>query len=551
MKILLMLGGQFYPYDACGRILSDCLTKAVGVEVAATRDPKRFTRLAGFDAVVIYAQGGRLTPAQEKGLTSFVRGGGGLVGIHSAAAAYKENKAYVEMIGSQLAGCGPVAEFSVEHADDYETILPRMEKAWTVCDEFYELAMRARGTVRPFQYGWWHGQRKMLGYVRDYGKGRVLYTALGHDEATFRHAEFQNLLLKAVRYVTRATDGEKPLRWGIVGYGPACGMGSHHASQVKATPQMELVAVCDPNPDRLAIARKEQGEALAYAADGRELIEGKLCDGVTVIVPHHLHAEVALPFLEAGLHVISEKPFAITPEECDRMIAASRKTGAVLSVYHQRHWDGDMWTIRQIVESGAIGEVFSIEHNILYYGGHGQGWRADKRISGGLLYDFGSHGFEKIFQLVPKADAAGGPINRRAVLFGNFLKKVWHDGTNEDHARAYVKFDTALEAEMTQSRISTAGKPRWVVCGTKGSCVYTGGAIEVKQYVNGAFRTTTVPEVKGLNYLNYYRNFADHVYSGVPLIITPGLAKAVIQCIHGCEIASRENRLVEVAFDFD
>ena len=124
---------------------------------------------------------------------------------------------------------------------------------------------------------------------------------------------------------------------------------------------------------------------------------------------------MTVPLLEAGLHAISEKPFAITPQECDQMIDAAKASGVALSVYHSRHWDADMWTIRELVQSGAIGEVFSIEHNMCGYGRPPQWWRANKAVSGGLSYDMGAHGFEKILQIVPDSDA-----NRPVVRMGLF-----------------------------------------------------------------------------------------------------------------------------------
>ena len=547
-KVLLMLGGGYHPFKPCGKILADFLTSTAGYDVVATEDRKKFTKLDGFDAVVIYTQGGKLTPAQERGLLNFVKGGGGLVGIHCANDSFTENAGYMEMIGSQFAGHGSMADIRVEHTDDYEEIVPRLAKSWIEFDEFYILKMRTTKKVRPFQYGWWEFDRKMLGYVRPYGRGRVLYTGLGHDEVAFRHPEFQDLMHKAIRYVTR--EKETPLRWGIVGYGPLYGMGLHHAEFIRATAGMKLVAVCDKDPARLEAAKEELGKGLKYFLSTKELVKSQCCDGVTTIVPHNVHASVTAPLLDAGLHAITEKPFAITPEECDQMIDAAKRRGVVLSVYHSRHWDSDMWTIREIVESGAIGEVFSIQRYMCGYGRPGQGWRSHKPISGGLLYDMGAHGFEKIFQIVPRTGGWDGrPIKRKAVLFGNFLKKVWWDTTCEDHCRAYVKFDSGLEAQVTQSNISAADQPSWIVLGTKGSCVSSGEGIEVKRYVDGALHTTMVPYVRGLTWQSFYRNFADHLHAGVPLIITPGLAKAAIQCIHGCEIAARENRLVEVEFD--
>lgn len=545
-----MLGDGHPGFAKFGQTLSNYLSQIPeAYEVITTTDQKKYTKLKDFDALVIYTHFGKLTPSQEKGLLTYVRQGGGVVAVHAAAASYKDNRGYVEMIGSQLEEHGPISEITIEHTADSSGILPRLAKSFVVTDEFYQLGLRTKDKLQPFQYGWWQSEKKMLGYVRNYGKGRVFYTALGHDERSFNHPEFKDLILKGLRYVTREPK-EKSFRWGIVGYGAAFDIGKFHADHINETDGLVVTAVCDQNPARLKAAQKDFGKDVKFFSDTKKLIASNVCDGVSVAVPHNIHTQVCLPFLEEGLHVVCEKPFAITPEECDQMIQAAQDTDVMLTVYQSRHWDADMWTIREIVESGAIGEVFAIEHHSRGYDRPGQWWRSDKAVSGGLLYDMGAHAFEKSFQIIPRTDSSGQPINRRAYLFGNFMKKVWHDVTNEDYCRAYVKFDTGLEIMVTQSSISTADLPYWVISGTKGSCMSADGGIEVKSYVNGAVQTNLVPMVKGLTWQSFYRNVADHLHLNIPLVITPQLAKALIQCIHGCELAARENRLVEVEFDF-
>ena len=249
--------------------------------------------------------------------------------------------------------------------------------------------------------------------------------------------------------------------------------------------------------------------------------------------------------------MVTEKPFAVTAAECDHVIALAREKEAVLSVYHNRHWDPDVLTLLHIIDSGHIGEVYSMECNMVGFGRPGQTWRSHKPISGGPLYDMGAHQFEKVLQLLPKESPGGEKINRRAYLFGHFLKKRWHDVTNEDHARAYVRFDGGVEAQVVVSNMCAAHKPLWTVLGTRGSAVvenWGSGAVVTTVDDAGVRYTSEVPAVEKPN--GYYKNLADHLLADVPLIITPEWAKGPIQCIEGCEIAARENRVVEIEFDF-
>jgi predicted dehydrogenase len=455
------------------------------------------------------------------------------------------------MVGSAFKTHGPISPFSVKIAEDAADLLPRLSGTYTVIDEFYFIEPRTDAPLREFQHGMWQFQNYPLGYVRDYGSGRVLYTALGHDERTFRHPDFQDLLFKGLRYVTGLKE-QTPVRVGLLGYGPAFRMGEHHSEQIAATQGFELTAVCDKDPARLDVAKEEQGDQIATFTDVEEMAASGLIDLGVVILPHASHAFGIKALLNAGVHVITEKPFAVTVAECDEVISLAREKSLMLTVYHNRHWDPDVLTLRNIVDAGTIGEVYSLECNMAGYGRPGQAWRSHKPISGGALYDMGAHQFEKILQLVPKTDGRGNPINRRASLYGHFLKKVWHDTTNENYIRAYVRFDGGVEAQVIVSSICSASKPLWTVLGIRGSIVipnWRENAVLTTVDDAGHRFTTEVAQIEGV-WGSYYKNVADHLLAGAPLIITAEWAKGTIQCIEGCEIAARENRIVEVAFDF-
>ncbi len=551
-KILLLINAQSPPYSDFANMLKSIAEASGQFSIDITTDRKKLTDLSAYDGVALYILGGSFTPEQEHGLTSFVNGGGGLLAVHASNALLGQYNDYMELIGSEFTGHDPLAPFEVVTESGFDDILPRLSNRFRVIDECFNFKPRTEDKLRYFQYGLWRLQRLPLSYVRDYGKGKVLYTALGHDNNTFRLAPFQDLMIKGLRYVTGLKD--KPeIRIGLVGYGPLFGMGGHHSGMIAQTHGFKLVAVCDKDPKRLEVAKKEQGEHIATFTDVKEMAESGLIDLGIVIVPHVYHAEVAKVLLEAGLHVISEKPFVVHVSEADELIELAKKKNVMLSVYHNRHWDPDILTAREALESGIIGEVYSIECNMAGYGPPGQQWRDHKEISGGMLYDMGAHQFEKILQLVPWKNAQGKPINRKATLYGNFIKRVWYSSTNEDYCRAYVKFESGLEAQLIQSNICTVHKPLWSILGTRGSIVIDGwdsDAIVTSILPDGRRIVETYPKLTGGGWQGYYKNVADHLLSGLPLLITPEWAKATIQCIEGCEIASRENRLVEVTFDF-
>ena len=104
-----------------------------------------------------------------------------------------------------------------------------------------------------------------------------------------------------------------------------------------------------------------------------------------VILPHAYHANGINTLLEAGVHVITEKPFAIKVADCDEAIALAKLKEVVLSVYHNRHWDPDVVTLLHVIDSGLLGEVYSLECNMFgrarpgvrtrrYRAGHSTTW---------------------------------------------------------------------------------------------------------------------------------------------------------------------------------
>ena len=547
-NVLMLIGGPSHPFESNGQIIKDYIESSGQYCVEMTEDHKLLNRLKNFDAVMVYTARKDLTEAQEKNLLNFVNEGGALVGIHTANVTYLDNSGYVEMLGSRFTGHGPIAEFNVEMTNSSEAIVPRVAKTFSLVDEFYNFEKTTEARLRPFMYGWWQFERKMLGYTRPYGKGRVFYSALGHDERAAGHPENLNLIYKGLRWTLR--EKEPTVRVGLLGYGPAFGMGGHHSGQIKSTTGLELTAVCDKDKSRREAAKEEQGEEVETFSNAKKMAESGLIDMGIVILPHAFHYEGIKTFLDAGLHVITEKPFAVRADHCHELIGLAEEKGVMLSVYHNRHWDPDILTILKILEQGTIGDVYSIECNMTGFGRPGQPWRTHKPISGGAAYDMGAHQFEKIFQIVPRHDGRGNAVNRSGMLSGNYLKKRWHDSTNEDFIRAYVKFDSGLEAQLMVSNLCAAPKPLWTILGTHGSIVIDNWGAKAKVYTqsdDGRILMTEMDQKKNEG-PSYYRNMADHLLCKLPLLITPQVGMRPIQCIEGCELASAENRMIRIEF---
>ena len=166
------------------------------------------------------------------------------------------------------------------------------------------------------------------------------------------------------------------IKCAIIGYG---GMAKHHADMMAQTGVMKVVAVCDVEPQRLEVAKSHLPNINTYR-DVEDLLAKEDFDLAVIVTPHNTHAPLALKCLNAGKHVVVEKPMCLTVKEATAMIKAAKGKGVMLTVYHNRHWDGDFLAIKEVVEAGLIGEIFHVE---MFGGGYyrpGHAWRSYKKL---------------------------------------------------------------------------------------------------------------------------------------------------------------------------
>jgi predicted dehydrogenase len=133
-----------------------------------------------------------------------------------------------------------------------------------------------------------------------------------------------------------------------------------HARYVRAVPGAQIVAVCDPIENAAAAFAAELGIGGRYS-DLKLMLSEARPDAVHVLTPPATHAEVAISVLEAGAHVLVEKPMALNRAQAESMAAAARRTGRTLVVDHNRWFDPVMQKARDLVTSGDLGELVGIE----------------------------------------------------------------------------------------------------------------------------------------------------------------------------------------------
>lgn len=249
---------------------------------------------------------------------------------------------------------------------------------------------------------------------------------------------------------------------GIVGFGR---IGKEHAEWIRKSGDTRVEAVFDPTPARSALAA-----SLGYSTVStlQELLGYSTVEAVLIATPTAFHFQQVMQALEAGKHVMVEKPMALSLVEAMQMAETARSKNLVLSVFHCRRWDVDYLTVRDAILSGVFGKVINIESRLGQWAScvgpaareYRPNWRNEKAFGGGGLYDWGSHFLDQLWQLFHPA--------RVVEVFAQLRGNVWsHDC--DDFARVMINFDNGAVGLCEINTTTTRPLPRWHIDGTEGS----------------------------------------------------------------------------------
>ena len=163
-------------------------------------------------------------------------------------------------------------------------------------------------------------------------------------------------------------------------------------------------------------------------------------DLVVVAAPNRHHASLALAAIEAGLHVVVDKPLAPGSEEARRIADAARGAGVVASVFHNRRWDGDFLTLRRLVSDGSLGEVHRLESRFERWRPEvdADRWReaADPADAGGVLFDLGPHVIDQALELLGPARSVYADVRTLrsgAEVDDDFFVAIEHESGARSH----------------------------------------------------------------------------------------------------------------------
>lgn len=239
---------------------------------------------------------------------------------------------------------------------------------------------------------------------------------------------------------------------GVIGYG---GMGSYHYKRIPKPDGIRFLSAYDIDSKRLANAHRDGLETYteldAFLADPR-------LDVVLVATPNNFHKELAIRAMQAGKHVICEKPVALNSAELQEMIDCSRENGVLFTVHQNRRMDKDFRIIKKIYDERQLDEVFRIESRVQGSRGIADTWRRRKVNGGGMLYDWGVHLIDQLLYMLP------GKVTS---VFAEF--QYISQNEVDDNFRLTLTFDDGVSVLVEIGTCNFIMLPIWYMCGRKGS----------------------------------------------------------------------------------
>jgi predicted dehydrogenase len=329
------------------------------------------------------------------------------------------------------------------------------------------------------------------------------------------------------------------LRVGVVGFGTG---GRHfHTPFIDAAKNCKLSGIVARAPDTIAAAKADWPATQIYASLS-EMIAAETCDAVTITTPPQTRKSLVLEAINAGLHVIADKPFAPDAAGARELDAAAKAKGVILGVYHNRRYDADMQTLAKIIKDGRLGKVWSVYSRMDQRGAH----TLEGGPTGGLLRDLGSHVIDQmLFLLGPvvsvdaQMDFVDMPAGRTDASFNISLR---HANGSHSHVSA-SKLNNIDAREFraygdlgcyTSSTIDIQAQAIFAGKRPSQNLVTWGFEPEANW---GTLYTTVgsqiVPSEQG-RYHDYYEAFARAVSEGTPPPVT---AEAGIQVLAVLDVA--------------
>jgi len=355
------------------------------------------------------------------------------------------------------------------------------------------------------------------------------------------------------------------LRAGIIGCGGIANQ--KHMPSITKTGRIDMVAFCDISPEpRAKTAAKEYGTADAKIyTDYKELLQDPKIDMVYVLTPNKSHAEITIAALEAGKHVMCEKPMAKTSKEAQAMCDAAKRAGKIFTIAYQNRFKPEATFIKKCADRGDLGDIYFAK-------AHATRRRAvptwgvflnEEEQGGGPLIDIGTHALDLTLWFM-------GKYKPKSVM-GNIYHKLNGNGdcgnafgewnpkefTVEDSAFGFITMQdnsTIILESSWALNILDFGEAKATVCGTKGGADMQGGGVRINGDDFGKlYEKSPSMGIAGVDFFDgnaaepgvlEQLAFIDAITKGTPLVVLPEEARVVTEILEGIYESARTGKLV-------
>ena len=346
----------------------------------------------------------------------------------------------------------------------------------------------------------------------------------------------------AKKATVKKAEAPKKLRVAIIG----CGGISHaHMAAYKSIPEVELVGFCDINPERLTEYQEKYGVKPEQCFEKwDDLFKTVKPEAVDICTPNGVHCPAAVAASEAGCHVMVEKPMAMTPDECEKMIAAAKKAGVKLQVGFNRRFDHNHRAVYEAIRAGKVGKVNLVkissrdpEPPTIDY----------VKVSGGIFYDMMVHDFDMARFL------AGSEVTEVFAYGAVLVDPAIGEAGDVDTAVVSLKFANGAMGVIDNSRKAVYGYDQRVeVFGSEGAVMDENDTPNNATYY-GADGTSSSPCYKimwdryTMAFAAEQRAFAEAVINGTETQVTREDGLAPILIAAAATKSMKEGRPVKIS----
>jgi scyllo-inositol 2-dehydrogenase (NADP+) len=329
-----------------------------------------------------------------------------------------------------------------------------------------------------------------------------------------------------------------------------------HAPLLSAHNGFHLYKVLERTKNR----SRERYPTVNIVKSYKEILSDDKADLIIVNTPDKDHYEMALQAIRAGKHVIVEKPFTLSVKEADELIAESEKTGKILSVFHNRRWDGDFLTVQKIIHKRLLGRLVEYESHFDRYRNFlkQESWKEQASSGSGTIYNLGSHIIDQALILF------GIPVS----VFADI--RILRAGAEVDDAFILLLKYPEVLVTLKSSYLVREPGPKFSLHGTDGSFLKWGidpqeedlksgklpggsdwglekeeiwGTLNTE--MNGIHHTGKYETLPG-NYLAYYDDIYDSIIYNRKPVVTAEQGRDVIRVIEAAKESSATGKVVKL-----